>query len=154
MLSCAPTITKQLCLDNLQRLLSSGILEKEDINFLLIDNGSSLKSKVPKHDRLHYISQRNLGGAGGFGRGLKELVHGAYASLGVSHILLMDDDLSIEPEMISRASRLHEYTQQDCVIGGAMLNLKIPNELYETGAFSSRELPFVVTTNNEEGPSA
>ena len=80
-------------------------------------------------------------------------MHGAYASLGVSHILLMDDDLSIEPEMISRASRLHEYTQQDCVIGGAMLNLKIPNELYETGAFSSREQPFVVTTNNERGPA-
>lgn len=142
---------EQLCLDNLKRLLSSGILEKEDINLLLVDNAASLEDKLPNHDNLHYASQNNLGGAGGFTRGIMEFTHESLKHLDVSHLLLMDDDISLEPEMITRVKRLQEQAQDDCVIGGSMLNLTDPCGLHEMGSFYSRQRPGSLSTDHKRG---
>ena len=142
---------EELCLDNLKRLLSSGILEKEDINLLLVDNAANLEDKLPNHDNLHYASQNNLGGAGGFTRGIMEFTHESLNHLDVSHLLLMDDDISLEPEMMTRVKRLQEHAQDDCVIGGSMLNLTDPCGLHEMGSFYSRQRPGSLSTDHKRG---
>ena len=142
---------ERLCLDNLLRIISTGLLEKENIHFLLVDNAANLKEKMPRHENVHYVSQNNLGGAGGFTRGIMHFTHKSLEHLNVSHLLLMDDDISLEPEMLIRIKRLQEYVKEDSVIGGAMFNLTDPCGLHEMGAFFSRERPSSLTTDHVQG---
>jgi galactofuranosylgalactofuranosylrhamnosyl-N-acetylglucosaminyl-diphospho-decaprenol beta-1,5/1,6-galactofuranosyltransferase len=142
---------EELCLKNLDLIVRSGVLENEDIHLLLVDNASSLKDSLPAHKNIHYISQNNIGGAGGFTRGILEYVHESLSHLKRSHLLLMDDDISLEPEMILRIKRLHEYAVKDCVIGGAMFNLTDPCGLHEMGAYFSQEAPGSLTTDHARG---
>ncbi len=80
-------------------------------------------------DKLHIVEQGNVGGAGGFTRGLLEA-----RDRGASHAILMDDDVVIEPESILRTTRLFALARSEFVVGGHMLDLFQPNRLYEAGA--------------------
>ena len=53
--------------------------------------------------RLHYVRQPNLGGAGGFTRGLFDATTGSPDD---QADVLLDDDLFLEPELIVQAGRL------------------------------------------------
>ncbi len=79
--------------------------------------------------RLHVVEQDNVGGAGGFTRGLLEA-----RALGASHVILMDDDVVIEPESVLRTARLYALAREDLVVAGHMLDLFRPTHLYEAGA--------------------
>ncbi len=79
--------------------------------------------------RLHVVEQGNVGGAGGFTRGLLEA-----RDLGASHAILMDDDVVIEPESILRTVSLYSLARDEFVVAGHMLDLFQPNRLYEAGA--------------------
>ncbi|GEM_PF-4662627 len=142
---------EDLCLRNLRHLEESGIFEREDIEFLLVDNGANLEDQVSRVANVHYIQQANLGGAGGFTRGILEYTHGILSDLGVSHLLLMDDDIVIEPEMILRSLSYQMYAKEDSVLGGAMMNLIDPRRLHEMGAFFSRERPSSIHTDHARG---
>ena len=142
---------EELCLKNVDQILKSKTLEEEDMTLLIVDNGSSLEGRIPKSDRIEYIAQSNLGGAGGFTRGMLEVCHGSLKSKEFTHVLLMDDDISIEPEVLRRTKRYQEYTIEDTVIGGAMLNLKVQNHLHELGAFYSRAFPGSLTVDHHRG---
>ncbi|WP_137725791.1 glycosyltransferase [Prescottella subtropica] len=76
-------------------------------------------------DRLHYVRQPNLGGAGGFTRGLFE----ASASGDDADVILMDDDILCEPETVLRLSAFANSTAQPALIGAEMLFLYSPNSL-------------------------
>ena len=80
-------------------------------------------------ERLHIVEQANVGGAGGFARGLLEA-----REAGGTHAILMDDDVVIEPESILRTVRLYALARGDFVVAGHMLDLFQPNRLYEAGA--------------------
>jgi len=80
-------------------------------------------------DKLHVVEQDNLGGAGGFTRGMLEA-----RDAGATHVILMDDDVEIEPESVFRTARLYALAREDMVVGGHMLDLFRPNSLYEAGA--------------------
>ncbi len=80
-------------------------------------------------DKLHIVEQGNVGGAGGFTRGLLQA-----RDLGATHAILMDDDVVVEPESILRTARLYAMARNDFVVGGHMLDLFQPNLLYEAGA--------------------
>ncbi len=80
-------------------------------------------------DRLHIVEQGNVGGAGGFARGLLQA-----REAGGTHAILMDDDVVIEPESILRTVRLYALARDDFVVAGHMLDLFQPNRLYEAGA--------------------
>ncbi len=80
--------------------------------------------------KLTIIEQANLGGCGGFTRGM-------YETLGdedLTHFLLMDDDSRVNPESIARAARFMAYCDDTVVLGGHMLNLHRPQRLFEAGA--------------------
>lgn len=81
-------------------------------------------------DRLLVVEQGNFGGTGGFTRSILE----ARAMPEATHMLLMDDDAVTEPESVFRASAFQALAREDMGVGGQMLDLLRPMEVYESGA--------------------
>ena len=66
----------------------------ENLYLIVVDNGQT--TRLPASDKVTLITNRNLGGAGGFARGLRE------AHLrGATHCLFMDDDASVRCRRLS-----------------------------------------------------
>lgn len=78
--------------------------------------------------RLSYIRQPNLGGAGGFTRGIYEVAGADHG--GCTNVLLMDDDIMLEPDTIVRMTALANAAMEPTIVGGQMLNLLHPNKLH------------------------
>ncbi|AWH94419.1 glycosyltransferase [Dietzia psychralcaliphila] len=78
-------------------------------------------------DRLHYLRQPNLGGAGGFSRGMFEAT--APGSPGPVDVLLMDDDVRVEPETVLRLFAFAAVTREPMLVGAQMLYLFNPDYL-------------------------
>lgn len=79
--------------------------------------------------RLRVVEQANLGGAGGFGRGLLEVLDDP----AVTHACLLDDDVRVEPESLRRMAAFFTLAQDGLALGGHMLDGVRPTSLYEAG---------------------
>lgn len=79
--------------------------------------------------RLEVINQDNLGGSGGFTRGLYE----STANTDVDQILLMDDDILIEPDSVLRANAFASAAAAPVIVGCHMLNLQAKARLHSMG---------------------
>ncbi|MBE7163313.1 MAG: glycosyltransferase, partial [Williamsia herbipolensis] len=77
--------------------------------------------------QLRYIRQPNLGGSGGFTRGLHEVVTAAGDV--PTDALFMDDDVRCEPEVVVRMSTFAQYTSHPTIVGAQMLNLLHPTQV-------------------------
>ena len=77
------------------------------LRVLVVDNGRTLTAEDVAGARL--IPNLNLGGAGGFARGLAELQDDG----GYTHAVFMDDDASAELESLRRAVQLLRYVRDD-----------------------------------------
>lgn len=89
--------------------------------------------EVDDHDvfeRIEIIHQPNMGGCGGFTRGMYETLHND----DLTHFILLDDDIKLHPESLFRALRFMSFAHDDVSLGGHMLDIVRPNELYEAGA--------------------
>jgi galactofuranosylgalactofuranosylrhamnosyl-N-acetylglucosaminyl-diphospho-decaprenol beta-1,5/1,6-galactofuranosyltransferase len=71
-------------------------------------------------EKLVYLRQPNLGGAGGFSRGMYEISSIADHA----NVILMDDDILCEPETILRLNAFANLTPSPTIIGAQMLYLK------------------------------
>jgi galactofuranosylgalactofuranosylrhamnosyl-N-acetylglucosaminyl-diphospho-decaprenol beta-1,5/1,6-galactofuranosyltransferase len=80
-------------------------------------------------DRLVVIDQENLGGSGGFTRGMLE----ALRTTSVEHVLLMDDDVRLEPDSVLRAHAFASATSSPVIVGAQMLNLQVRSQLHAMG---------------------
>ena len=78
-------------------------------------------------DRLHYLRQPNLGGAGGFSRGMFEAT--APDAPGPVDVLLMDDDVRVEPETVLRLFAFASVTREPMLVGAQMMYLFNPDYL-------------------------
>jgi galactofuranosylgalactofuranosylrhamnosyl-N-acetylglucosaminyl-diphospho-decaprenol beta-1,5/1,6-galactofuranosyltransferase len=78
--------------------------------------------------RLVYLNQPNLGGAGGFTRGLYEVT----ALEGAEHanVVFMDDDVLCEPETVVRLNAFANLTTEPAIVGAQMLYLIHPDQLH------------------------
>lgn len=79
-------------------------------------------------DKLHYINQPNLGGAGGFTRGLYEVA--GHTATEHANVLFMDDDVLLEPDLIVRMTAFSNRAASPVIVGGQMLNLLHPHQLH------------------------
>lgn len=79
-------------------------------------------------ERLAVIQQENLGGSGGFTRGIMEILESD-----CDLILLLDDDAEPGPEAIHRAATFAGAATQPVIVGGGMLHLDRPATLYTQG---------------------
>jgi galactofuranosylgalactofuranosylrhamnosyl-N-acetylglucosaminyl-diphospho-decaprenol beta-1,5/1,6-galactofuranosyltransferase len=78
--------------------------------------------------KLRYLQQPNLGGAGGFTRGMLEIARQPSAEH--AHILFMDDDVLLEPETVLRMTAFANHALKPVIVGGQMLYLYHPNRLH------------------------
>jgi galactofuranosylgalactofuranosylrhamnosyl-N-acetylglucosaminyl-diphospho-decaprenol beta-1,5/1,6-galactofuranosyltransferase len=77
---------------------------------------------------LRYLRQPNLGGAGGFTRGIYEAVRNETSDR--VNLLLMDDDIRLEPDTVLRLRGLADRADEPVLVGGQMLNLLHPDRLH------------------------
>ncbi|MCM1537458.1 MAG: glycosyltransferase [bacterium] len=78
-------------------------LFSEKVRILIADNGKTLKKKQVTNEYVKVIPNKNCGGVGGFTRCILEFLKCNDAGKDkISHVVLMDDDVIIEPEVIIR----------------------------------------------------
>ncbi len=80
-------------------------------------------------DQLVVVKQENLGGSGGFSRGMLETLRAEESTF---HLVL-DDDVRLEPEGILRAVRFGSFTTRATVVGAHMFDLNSPTTLHSFG---------------------
>lgn len=123
-------------------LLSKRFLNNDDselnnaLEIFVSDNAKTLDTDKLQSDKIHIYKNKNAGGAGGFTRGLIE-INRVKKERGITHALVMDDDIRIEPESIFRTFAILSClkdTYADAFIGGAMLRLDNKNIQTESGA--------------------
>ncbi|WP_427006799.1 glycosyltransferase [Pseudarthrobacter sp. H2] len=114
------------CLNNLRILAENPEALDHVQEILLVDQGTQ---KVADDDgfpevrdslkgKLRIINQSNLGGSGGFARGMFEAVEN-----GSDYVLLMDDDVVVEPESITRLLTFADRCKTPTIVGGHMFDL-------------------------------
>lgn len=119
-------------LQNLSRGIWNGhSVISDELNVIVVDNGNSLGTFQSQYVRI--VPNRNLGGSGGFARGMIEALE---CGDRYTHVLLMDDDISFETEVLVRTVQflkvLKELGKPIC-IGGQMLIENEPTIQYESG---------------------
>lgn len=100
------------------------------------DNAKSLNQTELESEYVHIFPNKNVGGSGGFTRGLIECLKNQKTEE-FTHVLLMDDDVMIQPESIFRTWRILTVLKpefSDTYIGGAMLRLDKQWYQTESGA--------------------
>lgn len=100
-------------------------------HMFVVDNGRTLDAAALTDDIVTVIPNPNVGGAGGFARGMMAATEeeGAF-----THVLLMDDDVRILPESILRTFNLLSLARgryKDAFLNGAMLSLEDPARQFE-----------------------
>ena len=101
------------------------------LQVVVVDNARNLQPNIPPSAPVRVLPNPNLGGAGGFARGLIEFREKGWST----HVVFMDDDISLEPESIVRSISLLSYADSpDLCIHGAMLSEEQPWLQFEAGA--------------------
>ncbi|MDU8930012.1 glycosyl transferase [Alisedimentitalea sp. MJ-SS2] len=102
------------------------------LHLLVVDNGQS--AGLTATDHVTPFDNANLGGAGGFARGLIEARH-----RGASHCLFMDDDASVHMESVERTWRFLAHAVDDSTaVAGAMSIAAHKWAIWENGALFNR----------------
>ncbi|WP_372841810.1 glycosyltransferase family 2 protein, partial [Phaeovulum sp.] len=114
----------------LHKLVESGEVARVHV----VNQGRSFQRphliEVLQHPAFSVIEQANLGGAGGFCRAMIEAAASAEAP---THLLMMDDDIELDPRIVQRAHAFAAYTEHDCAIGGQAIELESRTHLQEAG---------------------
>lgn len=125
------------CADLLNSLASDAdVLEQVDTIYV-IDQGTKKVEDDPAYadvakrlgDRLSVIHQANLGGSGGFARGMFEASYGNTSK----YVLLLDDDVLVEPDGVQRAVTFADLCRVPTIVGGHMLNMHVRSMLHAFG---------------------
>jgi len=107
-------------------LLADTVVESVISRLLVVEQSDRAELNDLAGGKCVHIRQGNLGGAGGFARGMYECI--TDGTLGnPTHLLLMDDDIMIETDSILRVIRMAEFRAGNYVLGGGMLDLFKPN---------------------------
>ncbi|MEN3270930.1 MAG: galactofuranosylgalactofuranosylrhamnosyl-N-acetylglucosaminyl-diphospho-decaprenol [Pseudonocardia sp.] len=134
------------CLNTLQAMVA----DPEALSCIgtvqVVDQGSDPLESRPRFaevaaglgERLRYVRQPNLGGAGGFTRGLFDATAGEPDDH--ADVLLMDDDVLLDPEILIRLTGFAASTRHPMIVGGQMLNLLHPAHLHISAEYADPEL--------------
>lgn len=102
------------------------------LHLLVVDNGRSAGIAPSAH--VTPLGNENLGGSGGFARGLLEA-----EARGASHCLFMDDDASIHMGALERVWAFLAYSNAtNTAVAGSLLSARTPWAIWESGAIFDR----------------
>lgn len=76
--------------------------------------------------RLQVIEQGNIGGSGGFARAMDETLRAGRSD----YLLILDDDIKLEPEGILRAATFADLARRPTIVGGHMFSMYDPSVLH------------------------
>lgn len=134
------------CVETLGAIAGDAALSELVDRIYVVDQGSELLSEHPAFpevagelgDRLRVIRQANLGGSGGFARSMYETVEADESGA----LIVLDDDVTIEPESIARAIRFSRFTVRPVLVGGHMFDL-LNRPVLHAFAETIESVPFV-----------
>ncbi|KRE79895.1 glycosyltransferase [Arthrobacter sp. Soil763] len=114
------------CLNNLRLMADNPEALEYVQEILLVDQGTQKVAEAEGFaevrdalgGKLRIINQSNLGGSGGFARGMFEAVEN-----GSDYALLLDDDVVVEPESIIRLLTFADRCKSPTIVGGHMFDL-------------------------------
>ena len=124
-------------------LLNRDIMENPDspvyghLDMFISDNGKTLDVNAMQTDRVHIFPNRNVGGAGGFTRGMIEILD-MLPKRPFTHVLVMDDDVLINTDAIVRSYRVLQFLKPEFAgktVAGAMLRLDNRSMQHECGGW-------------------
>ena len=103
----------------------------------VVDQGNQLVADQPSFDevareadgKIDIVRQPNLGGSGGFARGMYEAAYNGSSD----YVLLLDDDVLVEPEGILRGLTFADLVRRPTIVGGHMMNMFIPSMMHSYG---------------------
>lgn len=108
------------------RFKNDVIPNTSNVSLLIVDNGVTLN--LEDTESIRVINNKNLGGAGGFTRGLLE----AKSDGRFTHVIFMDDDANCLSEAIYRTKKLLQFSKIDrMAVAGAMFLEENPVIQYE-----------------------
>ena len=84
--------------------------------------------------KLSIVDQPNLGGSGGFSRVMYE----ALKHTDCEQVLLLDDDILVEPDSLLRAAAFSRFADRPTIVGGQMLALTARSVLHSMGEVVDR----------------
>ena len=96
-----------------------------NLKFFIADNGNSLDVERLSNDTVSVFPNKNLGGSGGFGRAMYEILKVKNTDA-YTRVLMMDDDVKFDPNVFERLFvfiSLLKDEYKEAHIGGAMLML-------------------------------
>lgn len=119
-----------------ESVLEVGGATGDAFHLYVVDNGRTLDAGTLGGGGVTIIPNANVGGAGGFARGMLAALdaEGMPAGTGFTHVLLMDDDIKVLPESLIRTRNLlalRNDTYEDAFLNGAMLSMQQPNLQFE-----------------------
>lgn len=119
-----------------REVLGSDDAIADAFHMYVIDNGRTLDAERISDTGVTVIPNANVGGAGGFARGMIAAIESECVGYGrrYTHVLLMDDDVKVFPESFKRTFNLLSITREeykDAFINGAMLQAQQPNVQFE-----------------------
>lgn len=140
------TYKREGCLLKTIQLLQERVLERTElqvsdaVDIYIIDNAGTLVNAdlmiSPKlQDRIFLIPNKNVGGSGGFTRGMLEVM-AAKKQRSYTHILLMDDDARPFTDMLLRLYGILRGLRPEWLemtIGGSLLSEETPWQLSAAG---------------------
>lgn len=85
----------------------------------IVDNPGFAAAADSLGDKLTVLDQANIGGSGGFSRGMLETLDAGQSG----YIVLLDDDVEIEPESLRRAVTFANYCNRPTIVGGHMFDM-------------------------------
>lgn len=109
---------------------------KNRLYVYISDNAKTLDKKKIDSEHIFVFPNKNVGGSGGFTRGMLECMKDK-AQKGITHVLLMDDDVILQPESIFRTYSLLSLMKpefKNSYVGGAMLRMDMQWLQTEAGA--------------------
>ena len=120
-----PTVAKVL------QLVESVDSLRDRMRILVVDNARNISFDTAPNAPITVVQNPNLGGAGGFARGIIHLRDEGWST----HVLLMDDDITLEPEALVRTFALFTFARDsDLCIHGAMLSEEQAWMQFEAGS--------------------
>ena len=120
-------------------IIESGDDIAEHFHMYVIDNGRTLDATALSGDRVEVIPNENVGGAGGFTRGM---IAAMRQKPKATNVLLMDDDVAVSPESIKRTYNLLRILKpqyREAMISGAMLNYEVGEDQWEDTGFMTKD---------------
>lgn len=121
-------------------VIGSGTEASKHFTLHIVDNGRTLnEDEVFASDRIQLHPNVNSGGAGGFARGMIESIEQEPKA---THVILMDDDISLSPESLLRTYSLLQAVKdewREAFVSGGMMSLDEPDIRHEDIGFFNKD---------------